>query len=68
MQRFRVAYLGLAMPNQCSQTVRKANINWGDNFGPKSPNLYDSYIAIVLPYYMISLNQFSLDGCFLKVE
>ena len=41
MQRFRVdlkTSLDLAMPNQCSQTVRKQIPSWfwGDNFGPKS--------------------------------
>ena len=45
MQWFRVdlkAFLGLAMPNHYSQTVRKQIPSWfwGDNFGPKSPNLY----------------------------
>ena len=49
MQRFRVdlkTLLGLAMPNQYSQTVRKQILSWfwGDNFGPKSPNLHDPYI------------------------
>ena len=44
MQQFRVdlkTFLGLAMPNQYSQTVRKqiSSWFWGDNFGPKSPNL-----------------------------
>ena len=46
MQRFRVnlkTFLGLAMPNQYSQTVRKqiSSWFWGDNFGPKSPYLHD---------------------------
>ena len=55
MQWFRVdlkTFLGLAMPNQYSQTVRKQILSWfwGDNFGPKSPNLP---IYIVLLYYMI---------------
>ena len=58
MQRFRVdlkTFLGLAMPNQYSQTVRKqiSNWFWGDNFGPKSPNFHDPYTYIVLLYYMI---------------
>ena len=49
MQWFRVdlkTFLGLAMPNQYSQTVRKqiSSWFWGDNFGPKSPNLHDPYI------------------------
>ena len=39
-------FLGLAMPNQYSQTVRKliSSWFWDDNFRPKSPNLYDPYI------------------------
>jgi len=51
--------LGLAMPNQYSQTVRKqiSSWFWGDNFGPKSPNL------IVLLYYMIPCSA----GMYLKV-
>ena len=58
MQWFRVdlkTSLGLAMPNQYSQTVRKQISSWfcSDNFGPKSPNLLDPYNYIVLPYYMI---------------
>ena len=41
MQQFKVdlkTFLGLAMPNQYSQTVRKQTSSWfqGDNFGPKS--------------------------------
>ena len=49
MQWFKVdlkTFLGLAMPNQCSQTVRKPISNWfcGDNFGPKSPNHHDPYM------------------------
>ena len=49
MQWFRVdlkTFLGLAMPNQCFQTVRKeiSSWFWGDNFGPKSPYLTDPYI------------------------
>jgi len=43
MQQFRVdlkTSLGMAVPNQYSQTVRKqiSSWLWGDNFGPKSPN------------------------------
>ena len=57
MQRFRVdlkTSLGLAMPNQYSQTVRKQKSSWfwDDNFGPKSLNLHDPY-HIVLLYYMM---------------
>ena len=39
-------FLGLAKPNQYSQSVRKqiSSWFWGDNFGPKSPNLPDPYI------------------------
>ena len=46
MQWYLKTFLGLAMPNQCSQTVRKQTSSWflGDNFGPKSPNLHDPYI------------------------
>ena len=50
MQRFRVdpkTFLGLAMPNQYSQTVKKQiaiKLVLGDNFWPKSPNLHDPYI------------------------
>jgi len=49
MQRFRVdlkTSLGLAMPNQYSQTVGKqiSSWFWGDNFRPKFPNLHDPYI------------------------
>ena len=49
MQWFRVdlkTFLGLAMPNQCYQTVRKQITSWfwGDNFGPKSPNFHNPYI------------------------
>jgi len=41
VQWFRVdlmTFLGLTMPNQCSQTVRKqiSSWFWGDKFGPKS--------------------------------
>jgi len=46
MQRLRVdlkTSLGLTMPDQYSQTVRK-QIPSRDNFGPKSPNLHDPYI------------------------
>ena len=48
-------FLGLVKPNQYSQSARKqiSSWFWGDNFGPKSPNLHDPYI-IVLPYYMIN--------------
>ena len=60
MQQFRVdmkTFLGLAMPNEYSQTVRKqiSSWFWGDNFGPKSQTfmipiysttvLYDAIIA-----------------------
>ena len=39
-------FLGLAKPNQYSQSARKqiSSWFWGDNFGPKSPNLQDPYI------------------------
>ena len=52
MEVFRIdlkTFLGLAMPNQYSQTVRKqiSSWFWGDNFGPKSPNLHDPYIIQV---------------------
>ena len=55
MQRFRVdprSFLGLAMPNQYSQTVRKqiSSWFWGDNFGPKSPNLHDPYNSTTVLY------------------
>ena len=48
MEGFRIdlkTFLGLAMPNQCSQIVRKwiSGWFWGDNLGPKSPNLHDPY-------------------------
>ena len=48
-------FLGLAKPNQYSQSARKkiSSWFWGNNFGPKSPNLHDPYY-IVLPYYMIT--------------
>ena len=60
MQQFRFdlkTFLGLAMPNQYSQTVRK-QISiwfWRNNFGSKPPNLHiDPYIIyILLLYYMI---------------
>ena len=57
MQWFRVdlkTFLGLAMPNQYSQTARKqiSSWFWGDNFGPKSPKPSWS-LYIVLAYYMI---------------
>ena len=58
MEGFRIdlkTFLGLAKPNQYSQSARKqiSSWFWGNNFGPKSPNLHDPYIYIVLPYYMI---------------
>jgi len=42
MQQFKVdlkTFLGLAMPNQCSQTVRKqiSSWFWGDKFWAKIP-------------------------------
>ena len=39
-------FLGLAKPNQYSQSARKqiSSWFWGDNFGPKSLNLHDPYI------------------------
>ena len=54
MQRFRVdlkTSLGLAMPKQYSQTVRKQKSSWfwDDNFGPKCLNLHDPVIL----YYMM---------------
>ena len=47
MEGFRIVlktFLGLAMLNQCSQTVREqiSSWFWGDNFGPKSS--YPIYI------------------------
>ena len=53
MQWLRVdlkTFLGLTMPNQYSQTVRKqiSSWFWGDNFGPKSPNLDDAYSTTIL--------------------
>ena len=38
-------FLGLAKPNQYSQSARKQISSWfgGDNLGPKSPNLHDPY-------------------------
>ena len=58
MEEFRIdlkTFLGLAKPNQYSQSARKqiSSWFWGDNFGSKSPNLHDPYTYIVLPYYMI---------------
>ena len=54
-------FLGLPKPNQYSQGARKqiSSWFWGDNFGPKSPNLHDPYNYIVLPYYMIADNMLS---------
>ena len=51
MEGFRIdlkTFLGLAKPNQYSQSIRKQTLSWlwGDNFGPKFPKL---------PYYMIIL-------------
>ena len=40
-------FLGLAMPNQYSPKLSESKYHagfWGDNFGPKSPNLHDPYI------------------------
>jgi len=53
MEGFRIdpkTFLGLAKPNQCSQSVRKqiSSWFWGDIFGPKSPNLHDPYSTTVL--------------------
>jgi len=41
--------LGLAKPNQYSQSARKqiSSWSWDDNFGPKSPNLHDPYLLTV---------------------
>jgi len=49
MEGFRIdlkTFLGLAMPNQHFQTIRKkiSSWFWGDNLGPESPNLLDPYI------------------------
>ena len=49
MQQLRVdlkTFLGLAMPNQYSQTVKKQILSWfwGDNLGQEIPNLHDPYI------------------------
>jgi len=53
MEEFRInlkTFLGLAMPNLYSQSKYQAGF-WGDNFGPKSPNLHhDLYVLL---YYMI---------------
>ena len=46
MEGFRIdlkKFLGLAMPNQYSQTVRISSWFWGDKLGPKSLNLHDPY-------------------------
>jgi len=48
MEGYRIdlkTFLGLAKPNQCSHSARKqiSSWFWGDNFGPKSPNLHDPY-------------------------
>ena len=55
MEGFRIdlkTFLGLAMPNQWSQTVRKqiSSWFWGDNLGPKSPNLHDPYTTVLYDY------------------
>ena len=65
MQRFRVdlkTFLGLAMPNPCSQTVRKqiSSWFWGDNFGPKSSNLRDPYIYSTIVLYDVHKKSFIL--------
>ena len=42
MERSRIdlkTFLSLAMPNQYSDQI--SSWYWGDNLGPKSPNLYD---------------------------
>ena len=49
VEGFRInlkTFLGLAMPNQYSQTLRKliSSWFWGDNFGPKSPNLHTTVL------------------------
>ena len=53
MERFRIdlkTFLGLVMPNQCSQTVRKqiASWFWEDYFGPKNPQTF------MIPIYVYS--------------
>ena len=52
MEGFRIdlqPILGLTMPNQYSQTVRKQISSWfgGNNFELKSPNLYNPYIVLL---------------------
>ena len=69
MQWFRVdlkTFLGLVMPNQYSQTVRKqiSSWFWDDNFGPKSPNPIPIYSTTVLYDMMMNMNKmanFSFD-------
>ena len=58
-------FLGLAMPNQYSQSARKqiSSWFWSDNFGPKSPNLHDpSIYSTTVPYYMIRSISFTTTG------
>ena len=50
MEGFRIdlkTFLGLAKSNQYSQSAKKqiSSWFWGDNCGPKSPNLHDPYIS-----------------------
>ena len=42
-------FLGLVKPNQYPQSARKqiSSWFWGDNFGPKSPNLHDPYTTVL---------------------
>ena len=53
MEGFRIdlqPILGLTMPNQYSQTVRKQISSWfgGANFELKSSNLHNPYIVLLL--------------------
>ena len=71
-------FLGLAKPNQYSQSARKqiSSWFWGDNFGPKSPNLYDRTTVLYdttlissLQFYFLNVLMYqnhSKDKSFLK--
>jgi len=63
MQWFRIdlkTFLGLGMPNQYSQTVRKqiSSWFWGEKFWAKTPKPSRS-LYIVLPYYMICMHAYT---------
>ena len=67
MEGFRVdlkTFLGLA---KHTPKVSESKYQASDNFRPKSPNLYDPYSYIVLPYYMIisSLVANSFDNAYI---